>query len=70
MEWPGLVALALDPFQDLPLGKANVRLNADVGNESTLYVSINRLDANLEELLQFLRGEHFSRLHGTCHKIA
>ncbi len=55
-----LKASPLDPFQNLPLGKSDIRLDTDIRNQSTLHVAVNRLDANLEELLQFLGGEHFS----------
>jgi hypothetical protein len=54
----GLEGALFEPLPNPELGEADVRLNPHVGNDSLLYVAINRLAVNLQHAFEVFRREH------------
>src|SRR5579863_8625714 len=64
MGWPWLVALLLDPLQNLSPRKADAGPDPDVRNTSSLNAAVNGLNADFQAAVEFLRRIHFIDLPG------
>ena len=58
----GEVTLAVDPLRDLSFGKSYIGLDSNIRNEPSLHVTLYRLDADLQQLLQLFGRQHFACL--------